>query len=112
VCPEGNRIERHEQRDALPRPKTSPLIGTRKVPPPEIVPARMVNEVLYCERLMYLEWVQGELADNAFTVEVRFTHTRADSPGGKLPAPPTVVVDADEEEKRCLIEAHDHWSWR
>jgi hypothetical protein len=25
-----------------------------------LVPARMINEVLYCERLMYLEWVQGE----------------------------------------------------
>jgi hypothetical protein len=32
-----------------------------------LVPARMINEVLYCERLMYLEWVQGEWADNVYT---------------------------------------------
>ena len=25
-----------------------------------LIPARMINEVLYCERLVYLEWVQGE----------------------------------------------------
>jgi CRISPR-associated protein Cas1 len=83
---------------ALPRPKTLPLITARPVAPPDIVPARMVNEVLYCERLMYLEWVQGEFADNAFTVEGRFTHARADTPGGKLPAP-RVVDDTEDENK-------------
>ncbi len=45
----------------------------------QLVPARMVNEVLYCERLMYLEWVQGEFADNYFTVDGRAVHRRADA---------------------------------
>jgi CRISPR-associated protein Cas1 len=45
----------------------------------------MINEVLYCERLMYIEWVQGDFADNAFTVEGRLVHRRADVPSGKLP---------------------------
>ncbi|MFO0552465.1 MAG: CRISPR-associated endonuclease Cas1 [Polyangiaceae bacterium] len=57
----------------------------------ELVPARMVNEVLYCERLYYLEAVQGEFADNVFTVDGRAIHRRADKPGGKLPTPPTAV---------------------
>jgi len=82
----------------MPRPKRLPLIGTTPVAPPEVVPARMVNEVLYCERLMYLEWVQGEFADNAFTVEGRFTHARADSPGGKLPKPKQGAADAADDE--------------
>jgi CRISPR-associated protein Cas1 len=43
-----------------------------------LVPARMINEVLYCERLMYLEWVQGEWAENAFTVEGQGVHRRVD----------------------------------
>lgn len=81
---------------SIPRPKRLPLIGTTPVAPPEVVPARMVNEVLYCERLMYLEWVQGEFADNAFTVEGRFAHTRADSPGGKLPKPKREAGDAHD----------------
>jgi CRISPR-associated protein Cas1 len=51
---------------------------------PLFVPARMVNEVLYCERLMYLEWVQGEFADNAFTLEGRAVHRRTDRPGPPL----------------------------
>ncbi|MGE0323899.1 MAG: CRISPR-associated endonuclease Cas1 [Polyangiaceae bacterium] len=45
-----------------------------------LVPARMVNEVLYCERLMYLEWVQGEWADNQFTVDGTWVHRRVDRP--------------------------------
>src|SRR5580658_4214659 len=69
-----------------------PLAG----PPPDLVPARMINEVLYCERLLYLEWAQGEFADNAFTVEGRAVHKRADQPGGKLPPPPTDTVVSDE----------------
>lgn len=41
-----------------------------------LVPARMINEVLYCERLMYLERVQGEWADNAFTADGHTVHRR------------------------------------
>lgn len=63
---------------------------------PDLVPARMVNEVLYCERLMYLEWVQGEFADNVYTVEGRSVHKRADAGGGKLPA---ATEDDDERPK-------------
>ena len=55
-------------------PIRAPLLAT----PPELVPARMLNEILYCERLFYLEWVQGEFQDNAFTVEGRFVHRRVD----------------------------------
>lgn len=67
-----------------PRAKHLPLAP---VPFVELVPARMLNEVLYCERLMALEWVQGEFADNAFTLEGRAVHVRADEPRGELPAP-------------------------
>ena len=61
--------------------------------PPEFVPARMINEVSYCERLMYLEWSQGEFADNYFTVDGRFSHRRADEPGGALPPVPAVPAN-------------------
>ena len=53
---------------------------------PELVPARMLNEYAYCPRLAYLEWVQGEFADSADTVEGRFQHRRVDRPSGKLPS--------------------------
>ena len=52
-----------------------------------LLPARMVNEYQYCPRRAYLEWVQGEWADSADTVEGRFRHRRVDRPGGNLPPP-------------------------
>lgn len=66
--------------------------------PPALVPARMVNEVLYCERLAYLEWVQGEFADNHFTLDGRLlAHRRVDAKAQSMPAP-TATKDASEEE--------------
>lgn len=65
-------------------PLTFPGAAAQDVPQ---LPARMVNEFVYCPRLAYLEWVQGEWADNADTVEGRFAHRVADKPGGGLPDP-------------------------
>ena len=61
-------------------------------PPPAdedtpLVPARMVNEWVYCPRLAYLEWVEGEWAESGDTAEGRRTHGRVDEGGGRLPAP-------------------------
>ncbi len=50
------------------------------------LPARMVNEYVYCPRLAYLEWVQGEWAENAYTVEGAHAHRRVDRAGKPLPA--------------------------
>jgi CRISPR-associated protein Cas1 len=77
---------------AKPLPRRLPLASAA----PALVPARMINEALYCERLLYLEWAQGEFADNAFTVEGRVAHKRADQPGGKLPAAPTPASTTDD----------------
>ncbi|MCY4484391.1 MAG: CRISPR-associated endonuclease Cas1 [Spirochaetaceae bacterium] len=52
---------------------------------PPLVPARMVNEYAYCPRLAYLEWVQGEWAESADTVEGSHAHRRVDRGGGTLP---------------------------
>lgn len=66
---------------------------------PDLVPARMVNEILYCERLFYLEWVQREFQDNAFTLEGRAVHRRADRPGGRMPQPPSGAARAPRPEE-------------
>jgi CRISPR-associated exonuclease Cas4/CRISPR-associated protein Cas1 len=47
----------------------------------------MVNEWVYCPRLAYLMWVEGEWADTADTEDGRRVHTRADRPSGVLPGP-------------------------
>lgn len=65
-----------------------------------LIPARMVNEVLYCERLMYLEWVQGEWASNQFTADGTRVHKRVDASKKKLaPRPePAKAEDASIAE--------------
>jgi CRISPR-associated endonuclease Cas1/CRISPR-associated protein Cas4 len=63
-----------------------------------LLPARMLNEFVYCPRLAYLEWVQGEWTDNADTTEGRFAHRVADQPGGALPP-------AEEAEPDSAIHA-------
>ncbi|HXK61061.1 MAG TPA: CRISPR-associated endonuclease Cas1 [Acidobacteriota bacterium] len=52
---------------------------------PDFLPVRMLNEFTYCPRLAYLEWVQGEFADNAYTLEGTFEHRRVDVGQGELP---------------------------
>ena len=51
-----------------------------------LVPARMVNEWVYCPRLAYLEWVEGEWAESKDTVEGKRVHKRVDEGRGQLPA--------------------------
>jgi CRISPR/Cas system-associated exonuclease Cas4 (RecB family) len=50
-----------------------------------LVPARMLNEYVYCPRLAYLAWVRGEWADSGDTEEGRFRHRRTEKPSGALP---------------------------
>ncbi len=50
---------------------------------PPLIPVRMVNEYVYCQRLAYMMWVQGEFAHNADTVEGTIRHKRVDKPGGR-----------------------------
>ncbi len=99
--------------DPVARAKPLPLQLPLAADPPDLVPARMINEVLYCERLMYLEWAQGEFADNAFTVDGRAVHARADVPAGALPsvppAGPTEEQDDDEAPEPPPYVARSIW---
>ncbi|HEC15445.1 MAG TPA: CRISPR-associated endonuclease Cas1 [Sedimenticola sp.] len=60
-----------------------------------LMPARMINEYVYCPRLAYLEWVQGEWADSGDTVHGRWVHRRVDKPAKELPPPEKI-----EQEER------------
>jgi CRISPR-associated protein Cas1 len=71
--------------DAPPLPAGTPLM-----------PARMLNEYVYCPRLAYLEWVQGEWADSVDTITGRHVHRRVDKAKG---SPPPAAGDDDGHEK-------------
>lgn len=49
----------------------------------DLLPARMLNEFVYCPRLYYLEYVQGEFEDSHDTVEGRHEHHRVDVPSSQ-----------------------------
>jgi len=71
---------------------------------PELVPARMLNEHAYCPRLAYLEWVQGEFADSADTVDGRFQHRNTSAETGALPDPED-LGDAKVHARSVLLSA-------
>lgn len=68
-----------------PEPREAPPVPSTSADTPPLVPARMVNEYVYCPRLAYLEWVQGEWVESSDTVEGRHAHRRVNRDGGKLP---------------------------
>ena len=72
---------------------------------PPLVPARMVNEYVYCPRLAYLEWVQGEWADSSDTVEGRHAHRRVNREGGSLPAAADVEAAAKVHARSVTLSS-------
>lgn len=67
----------------------------------DLIPARIINEFVYCPRLAYLEWIQGEWEDSIDTIEGRFLHRRVDVAGPLLPDP----EDLEEGDSKPVIHA-------
>lgn len=64
---------------------------------PDLVPARMVNQFVYCQRLFHLEWVHKLWADNEYVADGRWQHRAADERTGAVPGPD----DPDADIKRA-----------
>lgn len=115
--PDAEEVSALDERAVPPVPDARAKPLTRRLPVvpdvPDLVPARMVNEVLYCERLMYLEWVQGEFADNYFTVDGRAVHRRADTrakalrPTPTAPSTDTSTSDSDDDDDTLAAEPEE-----
>lgn len=69
-----------------------PVDGPGPAEPPELLPARMLNEFVYCPRLFYLEWVDDRWADSDDTAVGSFTHRAVDRAGGRLPSPEAAAL--------------------
>ncbi len=67
-----------------------------------LVPARMVNEFVYCPRLAYLMWGQAEWAETGDTVDGRRVHKRVDRAGKPLPDPEALEADDARVISRSL----------
>jgi CRISPR-associated protein Cas1 len=55
---------------------------------PDYLPARMINEFVYCPRLFYYEQVKGVFVESADTIEGSVEHRRVDTEGGPEAPPP------------------------
>jgi CRISPR-associated protein Cas1 len=65
-------------------PSNAPSVPSRKET--ETIPARMLNEFVYCQRLFYYEFVEGVFVESADTARGDAIHKRVDSGDGAMPA--------------------------
>jgi len=75
------------RRDRFPAPAPARAGRRRSDALPEYLPARMLNEFVYCPRLFFYEWVEGLFAHSADTVEGALRHEKLETKHDALPAP-------------------------
>ena len=61
--------------------------GAVEVELPDYLPARMLNEFVYCPRLFFYEWVEGIFAHSADTIEGELRHEKLETKSDPLPPP-------------------------
>jgi len=69
--------------------------ATGELPPFESLPARMLNEFVYCPRLFYYEHVEGVFVESADTVKGAAVHARVDKGRGTLPQAADAAAERD-----------------
>ena len=70
-----------------------------------LIPARMVNEFVYCPRLAYLMWAQAEWMDTADTIEGKRVHKRVDKRKIPLPAPEEMGADDEHSMDKVISQS-------
>lgn len=76
------------------------LVHHLKLKLPDLLPARMLNEFVYCPRLFYYEWVEGVFENSADTLDGQAKHTRVDS--GPSPMPGAEEMDGERIHSRSV----------
>ncbi len=96
-------------------PQSSPAGRVRKPVErelPDYLPARMVNEFVYCPRLFFYEWVEGVFRESVDTVEGQFQHKRVDAPGvrgkGAEMAKPGEIGEERIESRSVTLSSEPH----
>jgi CRISPR-associated protein Cas1 len=69
--------------------------------PPDPIPARMLNEFVYCPRLFYYEHVEGVFVESADTVRGTSIHQRVDSGKGDMPPAASKTAAGPELEAQA-----------
>lgn len=74
------------------RPKKDLVQSRPPVELPDYLPARMLNEFVYCPRLFFYEWVEGVFAHSSDTIEGELRHEKLGTRPDGLPAPTEVIT--------------------
>ncbi|MBU6402287.1 MAG: hypothetical protein KGS61_18365, partial [Verrucomicrobia bacterium] len=69
----------------LPGPAAESIQNPKTEIRNETIPARMLNEFVYCPRLFYYEFVEGVFVESADTLRGGALHQRVDSGSGAMP---------------------------
>jgi CRISPR-associated protein Cas1 len=86
----------------LPQPPPPP---SRQENEPQQIPARMLNEFVYCRRLFYYEFVEGVFVESVDTLRGDAIHKRVDSGNGALPAAKRKSKKTTQDEPPATVEA-------
>lgn len=86
----------------LPLPDPAPLLRVL----PDYLPARMVNEFVYCPRLFFYEWVEGVFEHSVDTVEGAVQHKRVDKEGPGLRKPEE--LEGEEKTRSVTLASEGH----
>jgi hypothetical protein len=74
---------------------------------PDYLPARMLNEFVYCPRLFYYEWVEGVFAESVDTVAGSLRHQKLERKEDGLPAANELAATQDKIHSRSVQLASD-----
>jgi CRISPR-associated protein Cas1 len=75
---------------------------------PDYLPARMLNEFVYCPRLFFYEWVESVFAHSADTLEGAFGHERVDERRDALPAADELSDDDRIHSRSVMLSSDAH----
>src|SRR3954471_20123691 len=74
---------------------------------PDYLPARMVNEFVYCPRLFFYEFVEKVFQESSDTLEGSAQHKRVDREGKGLPKPEDTDA-ADLQTRSITLSSETH----
>jgi CRISP-associated protein Cas1 len=80
------------------------VAGERRDTEPQRIPARMMNEFVYCPRLFYYEFVEGVFIESSDTLRGEAIHQRVDFGSGAMPA---ARKNSKTEEKPASSKSGD-----
>jgi CRISP-associated protein Cas1 len=75
---------------------------------PEYLPARMLNEFVYCPRLFFYEWVEGVFDDNTDTVKGSLRHAKIDARADALPDAAELIEENKLHSRSVTLSSDRH----